>query len=83
MQAFDHGNDLWPFLVEESLPLCFEQLLLRAIFNEHAPASFLLYKTFINKLLVTLQHRQRIKPILRRNVANRRQGVTVGQDAFK
>ena len=54
--AFRPVTIVRPVLVEETLPLVFQKLLLGAVSDEHATTSFLLDETFINQFLVHVVH---------------------------
>jgi hypothetical protein len=74
-KSLNRRRDPRPFFSKEFLPFAFEQKFARAGFNEHPEPASHLDQIFINELLISLQHRQRIDPIFRRDVADRRQGI--------
>ena len=51
--------------------------------REHAAPALLLDEAFVDELLVTLQHRQRIERVVGGDAAHGRQRVAVGQRAFQ
>src|SRR3977135_123173 len=65
----------WPFVSEKFLPFAFEQQIARSGSNEHAETALRLAQLFINQLLISLQHGERIDPKLGGNIAHRRQRI--------
>ena len=57
-QAFDRGEHLGPFVLEEPRPLVTHEVDARAGRHEHAAPAFLFDQAFVDQLLVTLQHGQ-------------------------
>ena len=82
-QPLDGGVDRRPLLGQEPLALRLEQQLARAGVDEHAQAPPLLHQLLVGQLLIGLQHRQRIDPVVGRDVAHRRQRIALVQHAVE
>src|SRR5262245_39211155 len=82
-EALDAARDLRPLLVEEELPLVLQEGAARALGDEHAAAAALLDEVLVDELLVALQDREGIEPVLRRDAADRRQRIAVVQHALE
>src|SRR5262245_13178432 len=82
-EALDAARDLRPLLVEEELALVLQEGAPRALGDEHAAPAPLLDEVLVDELLVALQNREGIEPVLRRNAADRRQGIAVVQHALQ
>src|SRR5262245_20959326 len=74
-QPLDGLPDLGPFLAQEFLPLAAQQQLAGAGVDEHSEAAPRLHQALVDQLLVTLQDRDRIDPVLRRDGSHRGQRV--------
>ena len=57
-------QNLRPFLVQEPFALSGQQQPPRAVAHVHAPAAAFLDQVLIDQLLVALQHRERIEPVI-------------------
>src|SRR5258706_4100475 len=75
----DGRLDCGPLLGEKLLALGLEQLVAGAGVDEHAQAAPLLDQLFVDQLLVSLEHRQRIDPRVGGKVADRRQRIALRQ----
>src|SRR6266480_629607 len=63
-------RNAWPFFRQKFLPFAFQQQFARTSFDEHPEAAFHLDQILINQLLISLQHRKRIDPVLSRHIAD-------------
>src|ERR1051325_1039586 len=82
-QALDGGPDVRPLLFEEVLPLAGQQQLARAGVDEHAAAALHLHELLVHQLLVSLEDRDRVDPVLRGDVAHGRQRVAFAERSFQ
>src|SRR5215831_18058861 len=64
-----------PFLAEKFLAFALEQQIARAGIDEHAATSPGFDQPFVHQLLVALQDRERIDPIIGGNIAHGGQGI--------
>src|ERR1035437_4452613 len=79
----DDRENLRPLLVEKPFTLSGQQQPPRAVADVHAATAAFLDQTFVNQLLIALQHRQWIEPIISRNRANGGQRITLLQRALE
>src|SRR5208337_2128637 len=63
-QAVDQREYLGPLLTQEALALASQQEEPRALAHEHAASAALFYQPFVDQLPVSLEHRQRVEPIV-------------------
>src|SRR6266516_3295391 len=70
-----------PLLSEKLLPFAFQQQTARAGVDKHAETASGLNKSPVHQLLIALQDRERIEPIVRCDGAHRGQGITFPQHA--
>src|SRR5579871_891734 len=82
-QALNAGQDLRPVDVDELLPFAGHQPLAGAFRGEHPKPPPLLDQAVIDESLIGLQHRQRIDPVLRGDVAHGRKRLAVLQEAVQ
>ena len=79
MVALDDG----PLLLHEFLALGLKQKLARAGIDEHAQSAPLLDDLFVGKLLIGLEHGQRIDAEFGGDVAHRRQRIAFIENAVE
>src|SRR6266404_4397396 len=72
-----------PFFGKKFLAFTFQQEVARAGSYEHAKTSLHLDQLLIDQLLIGLQNRERIDPILGRDVAHRRQRIAFFEHAVE
>src|SRR5262249_46850397 len=72
-ESLDGGVDSGPFLFEKLLPFFLEQQLAGASVDEHSQASPRLDEVFVRELLVRLEDREGIEPILGGDATHRGQ----------
>src|SRR3954454_2303433 len=72
-----------PLLLEELLAFGLQQQLARSGIDEHAPTSFRLDELLVDELLIALQHRERIDPVLGRDRAHGRQRIALVEHAVE
>src|SRR6266545_5393578 len=82
-EALNRGENPRPFFREKLLPLVREQLVAGAGFDEHAQASLLLDELLVDQLLVGLQDRDRVDPIVGRDGAHGRQRIAFLEHAVE
>ena len=82
-QALDRRQHARPLGDEEFLALVAHEVNARARRDEHAAAATFLDEPFVDQLLVTLEHRERIERVLGRHAAHRRQCIAFGERAFE
>src|SRR6266699_1918956 len=76
-------RDSQPFFGEKLLAFALQQQIVRAGFDEHAEASLHLDELLVDQLLISLENRERIDPILGRDIAHRRQRIPFFQHAVE
>src|SRR6478672_2864586 len=69
--------------VKKFLPFAVEQSIARAGFDEHAQASPFFDELFIDQFLISFKHRERVEPIIGRNIAHRRQWIAFVEHAVQ
>src|SRR6266496_1411360 len=72
-----------PLLSEKLLPFAFQQQTARAGVDKHAETASGLNKSLVHQLLIALQDRERIVPIIRRDGAYRGQGIALLEHAVE
>src|SRR4029077_4777627 len=72
-----------PFLREKLLAFALQQPIAGAGSHEHAKASLHLDQLLVDQFLITLQNRERIDPILGRDIAHRRQRIAFFEHAVE
>jgi hypothetical protein len=72
-----------PVVLEKALLLAFHELRTRAQRHEHPASAPFLDQPFVDQLLVALEHGQRIQREFGRDIADRRQGVTIRERALQ
>src|SRR5271165_2638206 len=82
-EPLDGCADPRPLFSEELLPFCLEQQFACAAIDEHPQASLGLHQTFVNKLLIALQDRERINPIFSRDIPHGRQRVAFLENSIQ
>src|SRR5258708_11769826 len=80
-KPLDGRPDFRPLFAEEPLALAPQQQVPRAGVDEHAAAPLLLDEPLVDKLLVGLEHRERIDPAFGRDIAHRRQRIAFLEQA--
>src|SRR5207237_8992048 len=73
----------WPMFVQKFLAFAFDQQIARARFTEHSQSTPSFDQFFADQLLISLQDRQRIDPILGRDIAHRRQRIAFLEHAVE
>src|SRR5438105_8710096 len=76
-EALNGFADRRPFLVEKSAALGIEQEIADVFPDVHAKPAALLDQLLVNELLIGLEHRERIDPILCRHIPNGRQRIAL------
>ena len=79
----DRGVNPGPMFLEKLLELAFMQQISRAGSDEHPEAAPLFDKFFVDQFLISFQDGDGIDPGLRRDVADRRQGVAFIEHAIE
>src|SRR5947208_2829559 len=69
--------------VQKFLPLAFDQQIARTGFHEHSKSAARLDQFFADQLLVSFQNRERIDPILGRDIADRRKRIAFFENAVE
>src|SRR5262249_27709939 len=72
-----------PLLGKKFLALALEQLVARALPDEHPQTALLLDQLLVDQFLVALQNRDRIEPILGRDIADRWKRIAFLEDAIE
>src|SRR5712691_11804311 len=67
-EPLNGGVDPGPFFAKKLLPFALQQQTACARIDEHAAASSRLDQTLVHQLLIALQNRERIDPILGRDI---------------
>src|SRR5260370_22280804 len=75
--------DPWPVLREKLLAFAFEQQIARASFDEHAETALRFDELLADQFLVGLENRERIDPILVRDISHGRQRVAFVEHALE
>jgi hypothetical protein len=82
-EPIDRRQHARPVVLEKALLLALHELRTRAQCHEHPASASFLDQPFVDQLLITLEHRQRIQREFGRDVADRWQGVTIRQRALQ
>ena len=82
-EALNGCVDPGPLFGQKLLPFALQQQFARAGVDEHAETAAALDELLLDQLLVALENRDRIDPILGRHVAHRRQRISFFQDALE
>src|SRR4029077_18449831 len=82
-EPLNRCRDPGPFFGEKFLAFSLQQQLARAALDEHAQTSLRLDELLVDQLLVALQNRQRIAPVVGRDVAHGRQRVAFLEHAVE
>src|SRR5439155_2464871 len=72
-----------PFFAKKLLPFALQQQTTCASIDEHAETSSGLDKPLVHQLLIALQDRERIEPIVGRDIAHGRQGIAFLEHAVE
>src|SRR4051812_45991683 len=82
-ETLNHGHNPGPFFLQKLLALAFQQQIARSLFDEHAQPPPLLDQFFIHQFLISLQDRERIKPVICRYRAHRWQRIAFFEHAVQ
>src|SRR5260370_31626237 len=82
-EPLNGGVDPGPFFAKKLLPLALQQQIACPGINEHPAASPGLHQPFVHQLLIPLENRERIDPILGPDIAYRRQRTAFLEHALE
>ncbi len=82
-EPLNGGVDPRPLFRKKLLPFALQQQIARARIDEHATTSLALDQLLVDQLLIALQHRKRIDPIFRRDIAHRGQRIALFEHAVE
>ena len=81
-EPVDDRQNLRPLLVQEPFPLSGQQQPSSTFAHVHAPTAAFFDQVFVDQLLIALQHRQRIEPVIGGNRPHRGQWITLLERAL-
>ena len=82
-QPLNGGLHPWPFFMQEALAFGCEQQITRSAVDKHPESSPALDEALVHQLLISLEDREVIDAIFRRDVAHRGQGIALFEHAFE